>query len=208
MRYTTLVGVDEAGRGPLAGPVAVGAFAALPGFDVAQLTSIRDSKVASEAEREAWYAKLTHLPNCRWAVAQCGAGYIDRHGIVRAVTCALDRALAALELDPSTTSVFLDGSLRAPHKYHDQTTIIRGDSTVPVIQAAAILAKVTRDRLMVRMAKHYPAYGFAAHKGYGTKAHRDAIMMHGLCNLHRMSFCKGMIQAKGQNAEIKSAIQT
>ncbi len=187
---TYLVGIDEAGRGPLAGPVAVGVFVALPGFRMRALKGIRDSKTLSEAEREAWYAVLTTLPRARYAVAMTSAAVIDRIGIVPAVERALSRALASVDVSPTSACVLLDGGLHAPALYTMQRTIIHGDATEPLISAAAILAKVTRDRYMVRLARQYPAYGFAVHKGYGTLRHREAVRTHGLSPLHRASFCK------------------
>ncbi len=187
-----LIGIDEAGRGPLAGPVAVGAFAVPRAWDKAPLTGIRDSKQLSERQREAWYRALTTLSDVRYAVSQVGARTIDAQGIVPAIQSALARSLQKLALDPSACSVRLDGGLRAPRVYRDQVTIIHGDATDPLIAAAAILAKVTRDHTMLRLHARYPMYGFAQHKGYGTGAHYAALARHGLCPLHRETFVHGM----------------
>jgi ribonuclease HII len=187
-----LIGIDEAGRGPLAGPVSVGAVLLLPQFDRTALAGVKDSKQLSEEAREAWYAKMRlwqkegHL---RFAVAYSSARQIDSRGIVWAVSSALRRALRSLEADPAESLVLLDGGLRAPVLYEQQETIIRGDATEPVIALASIAAKVRRDRLMKRLARAYPAYGFEVHKGYGTKAHRDAVLDLGPCAIHRRSFC-------------------
>lgn len=188
-----LIGVDEAGRGPLAGPVAVGAFA-MP-IDTPQgiLAGIRDSKKLSKKQREAWYVELSSVPEARYAVCYASARTIDARGIVWAVRQALARALDALSCDPLTSTVVLDGGLMAPPEYRRQTTIIRGDATEPVISAAAILAKVRRDRLMEKLGSRYPDYGFEHHKGYGTAEHRRRIRLYGLSSEHRVTFCASSI---------------
>jgi ribonuclease HII len=183
------VGVDEAGRGPLAGPVAVGVFAVSPQFDLALLNGIRDSKLLSAQQREEWYIRLTSVPDVRWYVSFSGPRYIDDHGIVPAITQALRRALRATGVDAARSTVLLDGGLRAPQMYRQQRTIIGGDRTEPLISAAAILAKVTRDRYMVRQARLFKNYGFERHKGYGTTMHYNALREHGLTPLHRATFC-------------------
>jgi ribonuclease HII len=182
------IGIDEAGRGPLAGPVAVGVCAVPDGFDLNLLAGIRDSKKLSEKQREVWYGTLSTLPEARFAVSMVSAGHIDRHGIQHAIRSALSHALEKLELDPQACTILLDGGLRAPEQYTNQTTIIRGDTSEPTIATAAILAKVTRDRYMVEQAKEYPVYGLELHKGYGTALHMSAIAQHGLCALHRRTF--------------------
>jgi ribonuclease HII len=181
------VGIDEAGRGPLAGPVAVGAFAVDEAFDASVLVGIRDSKVLTLAKRESWYAILTNTPHARWAVALTDASVIDTRGIQYAIRSALSHALNELGV-PDTAHINLDGGLRAPDSFKNQTTIIRGDVTEPLISAGAILAKVTRDRYMVQADTQYPGYGFAIHKGYGTVAHRKALRALGLCDEHRKTF--------------------
>ncbi len=183
------IGIDEAGRGPLAGPVAVGVFAVPDSFDYAELEGIRDSKVLNEQQREAWYQKLTVLPLARHAVRMVGAPHIDKYGITSAIRIALTDALNVLELDATQCEVLLDGGLHAPKEYIHQHTIIRGDATERCISSAAILAKVTRDYYMIKQDALYPMYGFAGHKGYGTRQHRDALREYGLCRLHRKSFC-------------------
>lgn len=187
-----LIGIDEAGRGPLAGPVSVGAVVLMPHFDRGVLDGIRDSKKLTEEARERWYAKLQGLRRegvLRFAVAYTSAEKIDRLGIVWAVSSALRRALAELAVNPAEACVLLDGGLRAPKEYLEQKTIIRGDASEPVIALASIAAKVRRDRLMKRLASAYPAYGFEIHKGYGTALHREKIEALGLCDIHRESFC-------------------
>ncbi|HVV39053.1 MAG TPA: ribonuclease HII [Candidatus Paceibacterota bacterium] len=188
-----LVGIDEAGRGPLAGPVAVGVVAAPPGFDMRELSGVRDSKQMSELGREIWFEKLQVLEReagLRWSVQFSSALYIDTYGIVPAIKRALARGLRALEVQPDQSKVLLDGSLKAPKKFLYQQTIIRGDATEPIISLASVAAKVKRDRLMRRLALKYPEYGFEVHKGYGTKKHRNLIRILGTCDIHRQTFCK------------------
>lgn len=190
-----IIGIDEAGRGPLAGPVSVGVFAVSSAFDLKNLEGIRDSKQISEKKREEWYKILTSLPDCRCAVAFSSPQMIDTKGIVYAIQNAMQRALAKLDIDPLLCTVQLDGSLHAPSEYLSQKTIIKGDVTEPVISAAAILAKVKRDAYMKKVAEEYPAYLFEKHKGYGTKVHCEAIREHGLSALHRASFCKNILSS-------------
>lgn len=189
-----LIGIDEAGRGPLAGPVSVGAVLLMPHFDQTLLSGVRDSKQLSEAVREEWYGRMKSWQQSgliRFSVQYSSNEVIDRRGIVWAVTSALNRALSRLDTDPEESLVLLDGGLRAPSHYKRQETIIRGDASQPVIALASIAAKVRRDRLMKRFASMYPQYGFEIHKGYGTKTHKDAMRNVGLCDIHRRSFCHG-----------------
>ena len=190
MRY--LIGIDEAGRGPLAGPVSVGAVMVPPDFDMNRMVGVRDSKQLSEKAREECFTMLSVLQDAgdiRFAVEFSSAYYIDAYGIVPAIRSALARVLARLGAAPEESSVLLDGSLSAPEGFLIQKTIIRGDQTVPLISAASIVAKVLRDRYMVRLAGKYPLYRFEEHKGYGTAEHRKLITQHGFCKAHRTTFC-------------------
>lgn len=189
MQFT--LGVDEAGRGPLAGPVSVGAVMVTEGFDVAkEFPGVADSKKLSEKKREALYEMLTARVargDARFAVEFESAAVIDAEGIATAVRRALARGVATLAPDASFVNIQLDGALRAPAEY-SQETIIHGDALIPIISLASIAAKVERDRLMCTLAEEYPQYGFEIHKGYGTRAHYDALGEHGLCAIHRRSF--------------------
>ncbi|MHB8913946.1 MAG: ribonuclease HII [Minisyncoccota bacterium] len=198
MRFT--LGVDEAGRGPLAGPVAVGVVAVAEGFDVAlEFPGVNDSKKLTEKKREELYGMLAARVakgDARFAVEFEDASAIDADGIAPAVRRALARGVNALTKCGSLTSlvlgksdfhILLDGSLVAPAQY-SQETIIHGDLLVPLISLASVAAKVERDRLMVALAAEYPQYGFERHKGYGTKDHYEALEKHGLCAIHRRSF--------------------
>ncbi len=188
----SIIGVDEAGRGPLAGPVAVGAVLFPPDFDHSLLDGVRDSKLHTELQRDEWFAKIEAWHEAgvlQYVVKMSTAEVIDERGLTRAVMSGVARAVRALAPDPTSANVLLDGLLKAPRAY-EQQTIIHGDAIEPMISLASIAAKVTRDRLMIRMAKKFPGYGFEQHKGYGTQMHREAIERLGLCAIHRRRFCK------------------
>ncbi len=194
MRY--LIGIDEAGRGPLAGSVAVGAVMIPIGFDWRLLEGVRDSKKLSEKVREDIFERTRELEKAsalQFAVSTSSAAYIDTYGIVPAIKRALTEALSRFEIEPKDCRVLLDGSLSAPAEYIHQETIIRGDDTEPVISLASIMAKVTRDRMMKRLSPKYPEYDFHAHKGYGTASHLSAIRRCGLSDIHRTTFCSGLL---------------
>ncbi len=186
-----VLGVDEAGRGPLAGPVSVGVVAVPEGFDVLkEFPEVKDSKKLSEKKREKIFEMLNArvaLGDARYTVEFESAETIDNEGIAVAVRRALWRGVNKLAPDSALVHVQLDGALRAPPEY-SQETIINGDELIPIISLASIAAKVTRDRLMVELAKKYPLYGFEKHKGYGTAAHYDMLKKYGPCVLHRRSF--------------------
>lgn len=186
-----IVGIDEAGRGPLAGPVAVGVAMVAEGYDVfAAFPGLNDSKKLSEKKRDALYAILIQeakAGNVRVKVCLSGERMIDEKGIAFAVRDALARGVKSLMPDPGSGKVYLDGSLSAPKEY-EQETIIGGDGKIPAIMLAALAAKVTRDRLMIKLALEHPDYGFEGHKGYGTKAHLEAIRAHGVSPVHRKTF--------------------
>ncbi|MDP1625156.1 MAG: ribonuclease HII [bacterium] len=195
INVTHIVGIDEVGRGPLAGPIAFCACVVAHGFDYGHLEGIKDSKKLSPQKRAEWFHKLSAMKavgTMNFSYVEVPADKIDSMGlpwaIERAIHECLDTLHAAEALDPQITQVFLDGSLRAPKKFVLQETIIKGDEKVPVIAAASIFAKVMRDRYMEEQAKVYPQYGFDAHKGYGTAAHLLAIRKHGLTPIHRRSF--------------------
>lgn len=196
-----MLGVDEAGRGPLAGPVSVGVVAVPEGFDVAkEFLGVADSKKLSEKKREKIFQMLearVAYGDVNFTVEFESAKCIDTEGIAVAVRRALARGVNSLaaELGSPTSKctgkpdfhILLDGALRAPPEYA-QETIVNGDELIPLISLASIAAKVSRDRLMLELAKKYPAYGFEKHKGYGTRAHYEALRKHGLCVIHRRSF--------------------
>jgi ribonuclease HII len=187
-----LLGVDEAGRGPLAGPVAVGAVIVPAFFDIReQFPGIADSKVLSEKKREELFEMTERMQTegiLRYIVVFASAQTIDNDGITKAVRDAVYKGIQTLAPEAEGVRVLLDGLLHAPPEYV-QETIVRGDATEPVISLASIAAKVSRDRLMKTMGEKFPHYGFEKHKGYGTKAHKEAIAAHGLCEEHRKTFC-------------------
>ena len=197
MRF--LLGVDEAGRGPLAGPVSVGVVAVPEGFDVArEFLGVADSKKLSEKAREKIFTELearSARGDVRFTVELESADVIDREGITLAVRRAVSRGVNTLAPDAALVHVQLDGSLRAPAEYA-QETIIHGDDLIPIISLASIAAKVVRDRLMVELAAQYPDYGFEKHKGYGTRLHYEMLEKHGLCVIHRRSFLHLAMEGK------------
>lgn len=208
VRY--LIGIDEVGRGPLAGPVCVGGVAILARerSSLARLfRGVKDSKQLSERERLFWFGKICgkeisgayHSPKhsendllqkIGTATVFVGPKIIDEEGISFTIRAAVAKVLGKLNVPPKQCLVLLDGGLKAPSQFLNQKTIIKGDEKEWLIALASIVAKVRRDRLMIRLAKKYPEYGFEKHKGYGTKAHYRAIRKYGLCEIHRRSFLK------------------
>ena len=186
-----LIGVDEVGRGPLAGPVTVGAIAAKGRVDF--LRGIKDSKKLSAKQRAEWLSKIKEKQlkyrNFELALASVGPATIDRIGISAAARLAVGRCLKKLKIKNKNHKILLDGSLYAPKTYLNQKTIIKGDEKIPLIAAASIFAKIWRDKKMVRLHEQFPKYRFDLHKGYGTELHRKLVKKHGLSNIHRKTFC-------------------
>ena len=194
MKPKYYIGVDEAGRGPLAGPVSVGVVRIPADFDWELVPEVNDSKKISEKKREVIFELTNELVKqgfLTYSAMLVSAKSIDEKGIVPAIKRAMEAAFAELELDAKECFVKLDGSLHAPTEF-EQETIIKGDSKERVIGLASIMAKVKRDRYMVEVSEEYPEYGLAGHKGYGTKAHREAIAKHGFSPIHRRSYCKNI----------------
>jgi ribonuclease HII len=192
---THLVGIDEVGRGPLAGPVTVCACKVAHDFNFKKFRGIKDSKMLTAEEREKWFiriSKLKEVGDLDFAHFSVPANEIDTGGLAPAIRKALAESLEALALIPEATFIKLDGALKAPAKYKLQETIIRGDEKIPLISAASIVAKVMRDRHMVEQSKLYPAYGFERHKGYGTEDHYRLIKQFGISPIHRKSFLKSL----------------
>jgi len=176
-----VAGVDEVGRGPLAGPVVTAAVILDPEQPIAGLA---DSKALSEKRREALFDEIKEKAKA-WAIGRAEVEEIDELNILQATMLAMQRAVAGLNLSPN--HVLVDGN-RSPGFPCSSEAIIKGDGTVPVISAASIIAKVTRDREMVEMDAQYPGYGLAGHKGYPTKAHIMALQELGVTPIHRRSF--------------------
>lgn len=193
-----IIGIDEVGRGPVAGPVSVGIVVVEESFDFSKIGSFTDSKKMTAKAREHIYESALHVRTAElisFGVYSVDAKKIDELGISRAIAHAIASGLTVLAPNPGQVSLFLDGSLWAPPQYA-QETIIRGDALVPAISLASVVAKVERDRYMSQVAHtDFPEYGFAAHKGYGTKAHMSAIKKHGLSPLHRASFLQRYVVA-------------
>ena len=184
-----VAGVDEAGCGPLAGPVVAGAVVfpsrwLQTGLERC-LRGLNDSKQLTEEQREKYYALLIHHPEIHWAVGQVDAQTIDRINIRQAAWRAMQLALDQLE--PRPQHVLVDG-LRIKWLPYPHTALAQGDCRSYSIAAASVLAKVARDRLMLEFDRQWPKYGFAEHKGYGTEQHLAAIAAYGPCPIHRRSF--------------------
>ncbi len=180
--HAPVAGVDEAGRGPLAGPVVAAAVILPLGFDVSGLD---DSKKLTALARNRLYDHLVSNPLVSWATAHRDPRDIDRLNILGATHAAMREAVEALSLRPH--HVLIDG-LRVEPFPIPQTAIVHGDAISSSIAAASIIAKVTRDRLMDTFARDYPVYGFEQHKGYATAAHLASLREHGPCAIHRRSF--------------------
>lgn len=181
-RRTLLVaGIDEAGRGPLAGPVVAAAVILDPGR---RIRGLADSKVLSPERREE-LALLIHERSVAWAIGSADVAEIDRLNILHATMLAMSRAVAALPVAPEEALV--DGN-RCPTLACRVRAIVKGDRDVKAISAASILAKTTRDAMLRDLDRRYPGYGFAQHKGYGTPEHLAALERHGPCPEHRRSF--------------------
>jgi len=185
-----VVGIDEAGRGPIAGPVCVGLII-IKEKDQFLLKGIRDSKKLSEKQREEWFKKIKSLKRegkLDFSYKMISPQFIDKSGITKAITKAVHHCCSKVNKNPDSVKILLDGSLRAPDKFKNQETIIGGDDKFEVISAASVVAKVSRDRVMVRLAEKSPYYGFEKHKGYSTKEHYKKIKKNGLSKAHRRTF--------------------
>lgn len=210
MSQKYVVGIDEAGRGPLAGPVSISAV--IISLDkYAELTSqikslkwlttngflpLKDSKKLSEKQREKWFDQILQWKKeglLDYSNTLINANEIDKKGISVVIKYGIQRILKKFKnIKPPDMNVLLDGSLFTPDEYTNQKTIVKGDEKEIIISLASIVSKVKRDRKMVLLAKTYPEYKFEVHKGYGTLAHRRLIKKHGFSKIHRLSFCKNI----------------
>jgi ribonuclease HII len=193
-----LVGIDEVGRGPVAGPVYVCAFlceaSTVDELVMNAKLPLRDSKKLTSKMRDKWFTYLKQLARekkIRYVMTKASNREIDDKGISVCIRAAVDNCLEKLALDISETKVFLDGGLKAHEKFH-QETLIKGDENIPVISLASIVAKVSRDAEMDELAKVHDKYVWEKNKGYGIKAHMDAIKKYGTTPLHRVSFLKSL----------------
>ncbi len=186
---THVAGVDEAGCGPLAGPVVAAAVVFPCGWLEtglwSKLRGLNDSKQLTEEQREKFYGVLTAHTEIRYAISSVDVEMIDRINIRQAAWRAMQQALD--QLDPKPQHVLMDG-LRVRWLLYPQTALVQGDARSYSIAAASVLAKVTRDRMMREIDGQYPGYGFAEHKGYATPQHLDAITRLGPCPIHRRTF--------------------
>ncbi len=184
-----VAGVDEAGRGPLAGPVVAAAVIFPPDWLriglPADLEGLNDSKQLTAGQRERFFRSLTSRGDIAIAVGTVDAGQVDELNILRATHRAMNEALARLQ--PVPEHVLMDGRAVKSLRF-SQTALIKGDARSYSIAAASVVAKVTRDRLMIEYDRRWPEYGFAEHKGYGTAQHLAALAAHGPCAIHRRSF--------------------
>jgi ribonuclease HII len=188
-----LIGVDEVGRGPLAGPVCVCALALYRPLNRKEVYGLKDSKRLSKKQRELWQKMIVCWKEAGWLdynIAMASETYIDKFGIQKSISTLVNRTLRNLSIEPMSAVVLLDGGLRATPEWFHQKTIIKGDETEAVIALASIAAKVHRDKLMTAMSKKHPEYDFEANKGYGTKAHIEMIHRIGPCLAHRSSYLK------------------
>ena len=186
--FSLIAGGDEVGYGPWAGPVvcAIVVFEpSLKEFPPEWFTSIKDSKLLTKKKREYLYDHLTNHPDIAYGVGQCGVEEIDQLNILRATHLALKKALHEIPKKPQ--AILVDGN-RAPDLGIPCQTIVRGDQQSYSIAAASIISKVTRDRMMATLAKEFHQYGWETNVGYGTRAHHEAILKHGVTPHHRRSF--------------------
>lgn len=179
--HTLVCGVDEAGRGPLAGPVYAAAVILNP---VRPIAGLRDSKKLTAKQRQQLREKIEQNA-LSWAIASCTVEEIDHLNILQASLLAMKRAVEQLNIQPALA--IIDGN-KAPHLSIPVQTLVKGDDLVPAISAASILAKTERDAMMCRLHMQYPTYGFAKHKGYPTASHLQALEQYGVCAAHRRSY--------------------
>lgn len=192
MKFRLVAGVDEVGRGPLAGAVVAAAVILTP---ERWIDGLADSKVLSEKRRNELDIEIREKA-LAWSIARAEVEEIDQINILQASLLAMKRAVEGLEIQPE--HVKIDGNKKI-HMQISMETIVKGDSKIAAISAASIIAKVARDREMVELDKQYPEYGFARHKGYPTKAHREALQKYGALCCHRKSFkpVQDVIKYKG-----------
>ena len=184
--YKAVCGVDEAGRGPLAGPVCAAAVIFPEGL---VLDGVDDSKKLTEKKREKLF-DVIKKEALAYSIAWASVEEIEKINILNAAMLAMKRAIEGLKIKPDFAMI--DGN-KTPDIEIPSIAIVKGDAKSQSIAAASILAKVSRDRLMLEMAEKYPEYAFEKHKGYGTQLHRDMILKYGACEIHRMSFLKKIL---------------
>lgn len=184
--FRLVAGIDEVGRGPLAGPVVAACVVCTPDFEIkGDLRLLKDSKKLTVKRREALYEVIMKSP-LKVGIGICDHKTIDRINILQASFLAMKKAIGALRQKPEF--ILLDGRLPIPNTSYQQEAIINGDNLIYTIAAASVVAKVTRDRIMQEAHQRYPVYGFDQHKGYGTRLHLERLRQYGPCAIHRQSF--------------------
>ena len=198
--YNLIAGVDEVGRGCLAGPVTAGIVAiSKDDFDLSllsefysslKLDSIRDSKHLSQIQREKIFEAIKKEPRIKWQVSFVSPQIIDKINISQATFLAWQKCFEKLgdTLESQPDFLFIDGNFSLPNLNIKQESIIKGDQKIFLISLASIVAKVSRDKLMEKLDQKYPNYGFCQHKGYGTKLHLEKLKQNGCCHIHRKTF--------------------
>ncbi len=182
--YKRVAGLDEAGRGPLSGPVVAAAISVKHDFHIPkELKEVKDSKQLSLRKREELYTLLTKNPKIQWGIGRVSPRIIDKINILEATKIAMGKAVKDIKPD----FLIIDGNFKIGLNV-SQKSIIKGDQKVFSIAAASIIAKVSRDRMMIKYHKKYPQYRFNKHKGYATELHRKMIKKYGICNIHRRTF--------------------
>lgn len=185
LEHPGLCGIDEAGRGPLCGPVVAGAVILPDGFDV---SGLNDSKKLSESKREKLYEEI--VTSCIWGAGIATPEEIDRLNILNATYLAMCRAVETLSQQP--TFALVDGNKIPKGLNIPATAVVKGDTKCPSVSAASVIAKVTRDRMMKELALQYPQYELEKHKGYPTKEHYRRILEYGIAPIYRRSFLKNL----------------
>ncbi|HEY4479443.1 MAG TPA: ribonuclease HII [Candidatus Paceibacterota bacterium] len=192
-----LIGIDEVGRGPLAGPFTVGAVA-IPFGSKLYLGAVKDSKQLLPEDRDRLFRKINALRKdgkLRHSISHIAPHVLDKIGLTKSAHSAVARSLKKLKVKPDECLVLLDGGLRAPNEFLNQRTVIKGDEKIKIIALASIVAKVTRDRTLIRLSKKYPEYDFHVHKGYGTKRHYERLRLYGPCEIHRKLFLRKFFES-------------
>ena len=188
MKQRVAAGIDEVGRGPLAGPIIACAVIFSPKTKSPKIPSkLRDSKKLSAKQREKYYQLFLKHPNIQWGIGKITEKTIDRINIYQATKLAMERAVHNLSRKIVPGFLYIDGIMEINVSI-PQKTMVRGDETIQLCAMASIIAKVTRDRFMMNYHKKYPHYGFNLHKGYGTRLHIAMLKKYGPCSIHRRSF--------------------
>lgn len=200
-----VIGTDEAGRGPLAGPVTAAAVWLTDEQERALLAmGLRDSKRMTPKSREAIFEAMKQM-GVLWRAQVGEPDMIERVNILRAALWAMERSVwrLAKAMPERPRTVAVDGPVRLTGIEWEQWTLVAADSLIPVVSAASVVAKILRDRIMAKMDERYPGYGFAQHKGYPTKMHREAVMRLGLSPIHRRLFCRKLLLEKNERESLK-----